>query len=95
VISASERRRNRGGSPYGVVRGSGAARGQSKVSPRPWAWHQARMAANLREQLVMCVAPAYRVEAGSVASDVCCQIAAKNDQVPFVTTSKGTLKGLL
>jgi hypothetical protein len=26
-----------------------------------------------------------------VASDVCCQIAAKKDQVPFAMTSKGTL----
>jgi hypothetical protein len=47
-----------------------------------------------REQLVTCEAPAYRVEAGSVASDVCCQIAAKNDQVPFVIdTERDSDKG--
>jgi hypothetical protein len=30
-----------------LASGSGAARGQSMVSPKPWARHQARMAANL------------------------------------------------
>ncbi len=30
-------------------------------------------------------------ESGLWRSDVCCQIAAKNDQVPFAVTPKGTL----
>jgi hypothetical protein len=49
------------------------------------------MASNLGNQLASCDASAYRVEAGSLASDVCCQTAAKNDQVPFAVTPKGTL----
>jgi hypothetical protein len=94
VISASERRRNRGGSPYGVVRQRCCSRPVEGLAQAVGVASSSD-GCQPREQLVMCEAPAYRVEAGSVASDVCCQIAAKNDQVPFVMTSKGTLKGLL
>jgi hypothetical protein len=71
--------------------GGGAAPSLSKVSLSPWGRHQVPTASRLRDQLVACYAVCIPRRGRVFASGVCCQIAAKNDQVPFVSTLKGTL----
>jgi hypothetical protein len=71
VISPSEWRRNRGGSPYGVVRQRCCSRPVEGLA-QVVGVASSSDGCQPREQLVMCVAPAYRVEAGCLLPN-CCQ----------------------